>query len=368
MSRKKIIIILFIPVFIFSSVVITGKALGSPYNIWNTFMWFVRVMSPTLTEYVEVNKQPLSQNLQQENASINIVFFGDLMYMPGDKIPTPCKEIQTLFNKADVVIGNCEAPVTHKNKNPEAKYLFNFKFPEDYINDFIEKYQIHPSSLILNLANNHIGDQGVDGLKESVNRLERMGITTTGHSFNENYMGSIIVSGLNVGVIGFTQWINREVFDGNEILRMKDLDKLNFEKIKNELDILIATPHWDYEFCHMPREYTVETAHKLLTGSVDIIAGHHPHVVQPIEIVNNKPCFYSLGNFIGDVPTWPAWLIFVAEVEMSYEGELVSYKVHPFVQITGDNSAKLIPVDEVDDNELKNKILDRIKFIEGKSI
>jgi poly-gamma-glutamate synthesis protein (capsule biosynthesis protein) len=65
-------------------------------------------------------------------------------------------------------------------------------------------------------------------------------------------------------------------------------------------DLVIVEMHWGTEYEHQFSRRQQEIARKLVDNGADIIIGHHPHVVQGMEIYGNKPIFYSLGNFIFD--------------------------------------------------------------------
>lgn len=60
---------------------------------------------------------------------------------------------------------------------------------------------------------------------------------------------------------------------------------------------LICIFHWDYEFELYPQPAHRQLAFELIDIGVNAIIGHHPHIVQGFEVYNNKPIFYSLGNF-----------------------------------------------------------------------
>ena len=70
------------------------------------------------------------------------------------------------------------------------------------------------------------------------------------------------------------------------------------EKVKKDVDLLILSIHWGMEGSPEPKKEDVKLAKRLIDGGVDIVMGHHPHVLQGIEIYKGKPIFYSLGNFV----------------------------------------------------------------------
>lgn len=83
-----------------------------------------------------------------------------------------------------------------------------------------------------------------------------------------------------------------------------DLLKRQIEDCKKEdCDFIVASIHWGYEFEFFPRYRQIEAGHTLVEGGVDLILGHHPHVIQPIEYYRTKRdpnriavIAYSLGN------------------------------------------------------------------------
>ena len=68
--------------------------------------------------------------------------------------------------------------------------------------------------------------------------------------------------------------------------------------VKDNVDILIVAMHWGTEYELTPNNYQKDMALFLAQEGVDIIIGTHPHVIQPIEWIDNTLVIYSLGNFI----------------------------------------------------------------------
>ena len=80
--------------------------------------------------------------------------------------------------------------------------------------------------------------------------------------------------------------------------KYKEQVKSDIEAIRDKVDILIVAMHWGREYTHTPTETEVKTAAFLAEQNVDIIIGTHPHVIQPVEYIDDTLVFYSLGNFI----------------------------------------------------------------------
>ncbi len=78
-------------------------------------------------------------------------------------------------------------------------------------------------------------------------------------------------------------------------------DKINkIKKLKKEWYKIILNIHWGLEFKIKNNYFQQKLAHKFIDAWVDMIIGHHPHIIQNIEIYKSKPIFYSLWNFIFD--------------------------------------------------------------------
>ena len=78
----------------------------------------------------------------------------------------------------------------------------------------------------------------------------------------------------------------------------KETVKKEIEAIRDKVDILMVAMHWGVEYTHTPTKYEKDMANFLAENNVDIIIGTHPHVIQPVEWIDDTLVFYSLGNFI----------------------------------------------------------------------
>ena len=75
-------------------------------------------------------------------------------------------------------------------------------------------------------------------------------------------------------------------------------------EIREDVDIIILIIHWGLEHYDYPSPSQRELAVKMINIGVDIILGHHPHVLQGTEKINKGNVVYSLGNFIFDDVPW----------------------------------------------------------------
>ena len=78
----------------------------------------------------------------------------------------------------------------------------------------------------------------------------------------------------------------------------KETVKQDIAAIRDKVDVLIVAMHWGVEYTHTPTAYEKDMANFLAENDADIIIGAHPHVIQPVEWIDDTLVFYSLGNFI----------------------------------------------------------------------
>jgi poly-gamma-glutamate synthesis protein (capsule biosynthesis protein) len=72
------------------------------------------------------------------------------------------------------------------------------------------------------------------------------------------------------------------------------------EAASDVADLVVVTVHWGMELDTTPRQDDIERAHAMIAAGADIIFGHHPHRMQPLEMIDQAAVFWSLGNFV-----WP---------------------------------------------------------------
>lgn len=152
----------------------------------------------------------------------------------------------------------------------------------------------------LNTANNHIFDLGIDGLETTQKLFTQHGIIDVGTPRDRQEYGraKILSKGtIKIGFISATFGLNGHELPLSETYRIHtaklmskyvatDLTLLKMQIDdckKQDCDFIVASIHWGYEFEFFPRHRQILAAHTLAEEGVDLILGHHPHVIQPIE-------------------------------------------------------------------------------------
>ncbi|MEZ4742832.1 MAG: CapA family protein [Bdellovibrionota bacterium] len=236
----------------------------------------------------------------------HLQFFGDL-YLSYRAIketkssvhnPNMFKNITHLLSSAKHNIVNFEGVATTARMPKELKsYLL--KMPT-WVGKNLYKANIKYASL----ANNHSLDYGSMGLFDSLTLLSSAGIRTfgAGMSLNEATQPLVISDGQRfICMLAFNRtlptsfWAKKDQPGSAFLDYQKTRDAIRVCK-KNKYFTIVSF-HWGVERTHTPKAYQKELAHLSINAGADMVIGHHPHVLQSIEIYKSKPIFYSLGNF-----------------------------------------------------------------------
>jgi len=159
---------------------------------------------------------------------------------------------------------------------------------------------------IMTLANNHIMQHGREATIETVACLREKNIQVSGLQIDEINLSNEVVfekNGLKLGFLSYNDRPEQYHLDAR-LDAPFDLDsvKREIERLKTQVDCLIVSLHWGDEYMIYPSADQVRVAHQLVDQGVDLILGHHPHVLQGIETYHRTPIVYSLGNFVFDMP------------------------------------------------------------------
>lgn len=163
---------------------------------------------------------------------------------------------------------------------------------------------------LVSLATNHTMDKGEAGVLKSIEYWKsKTDIVTAGqYSSKEerDMVRTYEVNGISYAFFSYTTWTNGlETPKGKEYLNnvySEAKAKADIEKVRDKVDVVMVAMHWGNEYYMGVSKEQTEIANYLSNLGVDIIIGAHPHVVEPVEYINNGKTFviYSLGNYISD--------------------------------------------------------------------
>jgi hypothetical protein len=199
--------------------------------------------------------------------------------------------ISSTLQEADLRVVNLEGPITTNKSTANivnGGRGLNFTFSPQVTTTLKENFDI------VSLANNHTTNFGFAGLEQTKDFLDDAGIAWFGDPNNradQKLVKIVEKNGFKIGFVGHHQLV--ETGFENVIAEI--------ERVRPEVDVVIAYPHWGVEYVTSTASLLQKKeARGLIDAGVDIVVGAHPHVIQPIEMYEGKPIFYSLGNFVFD--------------------------------------------------------------------
>ena len=181
-------------------------------------------------------------------------------------------------------------------------------------------------------ANNHAGDTMGDGILRTIEHIRSKGMQALGSQLNneEPKYSVVDINGIKIGMVCYT-WAfsgNGSTFSLNGLNPVKDEGQMNYftnnnpDKLYKEAQAAMeqmkaagaeATMlfiHWGQEYQTTENALQNTMAQKLCDIGYDVIVGGHPHVVQPVELLQSTQdpdhktiCIYSLGNAVSNQRT-----------------------------------------------------------------
>ncbi|HEX8237312.1 MAG TPA: CapA family protein [Abditibacteriaceae bacterium] len=251
------------------------------------------------------------------NAEITLCAVGDILLDRGvakeierHGLHYPFGQVAPMLKSADVAFGNLECPIASEGTKIVKQFVFKAK-PE-------YSPMLRDAGFdMLSLANNHTLDCGRTGLLETMQNLQRHNIRWTGAGRNrsEAERATILnVRGVRIAFVGFCEFLPEGVFTNDEKPGIAFASAENVRRVvsaaRRQSDVVVASFHWGTEYANRPRALQTELAHVAARSGADLVLGHHPHVLQGLQMVVTRDAStrkvhrtlvaYSLGNFVFD--------------------------------------------------------------------
>src|SRR5512137_2544730 len=158
------------------------------------------------------------------------------------------------------------------------------------------------------LANNHVLDYGVAGLRETLRVLARARIRTVGAGLTDAQALaplSLRVNGQRIHIINISEGEDLTATDGGPGVFGWDIElaAAQARALKKLGGAVIVIAHCGLEYVPFPPPYVVAAFRGLVEAGADCVIGHHPHVPQGLEWWQGRPIIYSLGIFVFYQPT-----------------------------------------------------------------
>jgi poly-gamma-glutamate synthesis protein (capsule biosynthesis protein) len=190
------------------------------------------------------------------------------------------------FSDPDLMVMNLEGPFAAQRINTTKSIAFRFD----------PLYAVYLADIgvdVVSLANNHSLDMGSVAFEETKEHLDAVGIRYAGEQYAVT-SSSLYIEEVASTTIAFVA-IN-DTHPGTDIDRAIEL----ITYAETVADLTIITIHWGAEYQLVSNERQQMLARQFVDAGADAVIGHHPHVVQEVEMYNGAPIAYSLGNFVFD--------------------------------------------------------------------
>jgi poly-gamma-glutamate capsule biosynthesis protein CapA/YwtB (metallophosphatase superfamily) len=284
---------------------------------------------------------------QPTHPGLTLAAVGDIMpgtdfpenFLPDDDGLSFFDGVTPLLSAADVTFGNFEGVLLDGGEPVKqcknSKQCFVFRTPTRYAT-----YLKLAGFDVMSLANNHARDFGEAGRTSSMAAMDRVGIH---HSGREGTVASFIANGRRIAMVAFAPNV------GSNSLNDPQIGLPLVSEVAARHDIVIVSFHGGAEgngaekmpfsreiFAGEDRGNVVEFAHSMIDAGADIVLGHGPHVVRPMEIYKDRLVAYSLGNFAtyyGISVEGIRGLAPILLVTLDDEGRFVGGKIESTVQL-----------------------------------
>lgn len=246
---------------------------------------------------------------EAEIATTTMFFGGDVMLSRNvgqkmeryDNWSWPFENISGLMSSADLAVINLESPFTIGGSHLVKTGSFSFNA------DPQAAAGLNSAGIdLVSLANNHIMNQGVKGIKDTQEILSQNNIGFVGAGLNEQSARRPIIKEINQNKFGFLAYAYPDDYSVAATttpgIANLDIGKMQFEvgQLKKRADVVIVLMHAGTEYEKLPNSAQSRFARAAIDAGADLVVGHHPHWVQGVEIYRGKPILYSLGNLVFD--------------------------------------------------------------------
>lgn len=217
------------------------------------------------------------------------------------------ENIRPIIENADISFINQETPTAGEEFGYNSYPRFNA--PQDLAYDIVEA-----GFDIVNLATNHMLDAGSEGLKNTIEFWRDLPVMTVGGYLDRADYENIRIyekDEISIAFLSFTYGTNGLSLRSGYDIVIPYIDEeelqIQIEAAKERADLVFVSMHWGSEYKFTPNTQQKSLASLMARLGVDVIIGHHPHVLQPIEWIDSGNgdghrtlCVYSLGNLAAE--------------------------------------------------------------------
>ena len=153
------------------------------------------------------------------------------------------------------------------------------------------------------LANNHAYDCLEPGIERTVSALKKNGILCLGTGLSQKNAQeplALTVGPCQIGILSYNHPDTNPCLPAGIDFSINTLKEdratREIEQLAKVSDFLIVSLHWGVDYLYHPAPEQIQLAHRLVSAGADVIFGHHAHVIQGMQRLEEGLIFYGLGN------------------------------------------------------------------------
>jgi poly-gamma-glutamate synthesis protein (capsule biosynthesis protein) len=263
--------------------------------------------------------------------------------------PSLLGPVKSLMDTADLVVANLETPLCDREA-PIPKCGPNF-ICKPALAPVLRDLGFH----CLTLANNHINDQGPQGLEQTLAVLRQAGLAFCGAGMTHEEACRPVAFRLRDRTLAVFNFGEGEFAQAQEegpgAARLDPWwPERSIQNVRPEADIILVVLHVGNEYQPIPSQLTADFCRRLAAAGADAVIAHHAHVPQAVEVCDGVPICFSLGNFLFGYPyteesfrAHPCWFLGSAAEIAFPVGDCARMTIHPFRQAASLGLADLSP-------------------------
>lgn len=295
----------------------------------------------------------MSEQSQTASPVVTVLAVGDIMLVLGmtrllrrHGADYPFRQVRPFLARADVLFGNLEAPFTTRNTPTPYKSPASVRARRDYILRADPRWAqalVTAGFDAVGLANNHMMDYREGGLFDTLSTLDRLGIACAGagRSLGEARRPAIVErKGMRLALLSYSCILpigsvatrTRAGIAPARGTGTEEMVRADLRAAREQSDLVIVSIHWGKQLALYPDKSQQRLGRSMVEWGADVVVGHHPHVLQGIELYNGKLIAYSLGDFVNLSSRHETAAL---QIDVRHPHEVVSVSVIPLRLQTG---------------------------------
>jgi poly-gamma-glutamate capsule biosynthesis protein CapA/YwtB (metallophosphatase superfamily) len=237
---------------------------------------------------------------------ITIAAVGDIMlghraepYLASEGPAYPFAQVLPVLRQAQLVIGNLESPISTRGTAVENKQ-FTLRVGPAAV-DALKAAGIR----VVSLANNHILDFGPQALQDTLSALGENGILYAGAGMDLDDARApafLKIGKRTIAFLSYSLTFPLEFYASagrpGTAPGYKEYVKTDIQKVRPLADLVVVSFHWGAELMTSAKTYQQDLGRRSIDWGADLVLGHHPHILQELEVYRGRLIAYSLGNFV----------------------------------------------------------------------